>query len=98
MFSQFVVPRLELSKSFEVIVTSWEERDLDKVRLCELALSRSAGRVQPTRALLIDNLDENVRRWRAVGGLGYWYRGDAQLESDLASELRGLWQVSLGAA
>jgi len=78
-FTRFVVPAYRLDAVFDVIVTSWEEHTRDKARLCEIALERLGG-TDPSEALLIDNLEENVEAWRERGGHGYWFRGDAEFE------------------
>ncbi|MGO9875407.1 MAG: HAD family hydrolase [Acidimicrobiia bacterium] len=80
-FSRFVVPNYGLDSVFERIVTSWEERTLDKTSLCELAVERLGGR-DPSEALLIDNIEANVDTWRSVGGQAYLFRGDEQFACD----------------
>jgi FMN phosphatase YigB (HAD superfamily) len=80
-FSRFVVPNYGLDSVFEQIVTSWEERTLDKGRLCEAALERLGGH-DPSEALLIDNVEANVDAWRFLGGQGYLFRGDERFARD----------------
>jgi FMN phosphatase YigB (HAD superfamily) len=79
VFTRFVVPAYQLDSVFDVIVTSWEEHTRDKARLCEIAVERLGG-TDPSEALLIDNIEENVDAWRARGGRAYWFRGDAEFE------------------
>jgi phosphoglycolate phosphatase-like HAD superfamily hydrolase len=81
MFSRFVVPNYGLDVVFEQIVTSWEERTLDKARLCQTALERLGGD-DPSEALLVDNVEANVDAWRSLGGLGYVFRGDELFAHD----------------
>jgi beta-phosphoglucomutase-like phosphatase (HAD superfamily) len=81
VFSRFIVPHYELESIFDTIVTSWEEQTRDKSQLCEIALQRLGGH-DPAEALLIDNIEANVEAWRARGGRGYWFRGDAELAGD----------------
>ena len=75
IFSECVVPNYELHEMFETIVTSWEERTLDKSDLCDVALKR-LGIADRRDALLIDNLVKNVEGWRARGGLAHHFTGD----------------------
>jgi FMN phosphatase YigB (HAD superfamily) len=77
VFSRFVVPNYGLDSVFDVIVTSWEEATMEKGRLCEVALEHLGGH-DPGEALLIDNIAENVDAWRALGGQGYLFTGDAE--------------------
>jgi phosphoglycolate phosphatase-like HAD superfamily hydrolase len=79
VFTRFVVPAHQLDSVFDVIVTSWEERTRDKARLCEIALERLGG-TDPSEALLIDNIEENIDAWRARGGQARLFRGDAEFE------------------
>jgi FMN phosphatase YigB (HAD superfamily) len=48
---------------------------MNKARLCEIALERLGGD-DPGEALLIDNIEENVNAWRALGGQAYLFTGD----------------------
>lgn len=73
LFSRFVVPNYALDSTFDEIVTSWEERTLDKAHLCEIALERLGGH-DPAEGLLIDNIEANVEGWRALGGRAYLFR------------------------
>ena len=85
LFNPDIVPALELDRWFDPIVTSWEERTLDKAELCDLALARMEGEFDRSEALLIDNKQANVEDWRRRGGRGYVYRDDATFAADLAS-------------
>jgi beta-phosphoglucomutase-like phosphatase (HAD superfamily) len=89
-FSKVIVPRYELARIFDPIVTSWEERTLDKCELALAALARLDGDVLPAEALLIDNLAHNVDAWIARGGRGYWFRGDDPFRADLDGALAEL--------
>ena len=70
VFTRFVVPNYQLDALFPVIVTSWQEHTLDKAELCARALARLDGTVGHDEALLIDNIEPNVRAWEAGRGLG----------------------------
>ena len=85
VFRQVIVPTYELDQVFDVIVVSAEEHTTDKVRLCELALERLGKRASRHSSLLIDNISDNVERWRASGGLGYQFLDDATFAQDLTS-------------
>ena len=92
LFSRYVVPAYELDQVFSVLVTSWEAKTVDKAELCSQALERLGGG-SPDEALLIDNLEDNVRGWERAGGIGYVYRGEAQFVLDMAGGLGGLFRA-----
>jgi hypothetical protein len=81
LFTRFVVPNYPLESAFDVIVTSWESRTLDKAELCAIALTRLGGN-DPAEGLLIDNVEANVEAWRARGGQGYLHLDDARFARD----------------
>ena len=81
LFSDLIVPNYALDTVFDEIVTSWQERTLDKAQLCTIALERLGGH-DPGEALLIDNVSENVEAWRALGGRAYLFRGDTEFLAD----------------
>jgi FMN phosphatase YigB (HAD superfamily) len=81
LFNQYVVPNYSLDNVFDAIVTSWEEHTLAKARLCEIALERLGGQ-DPAEGLLLDNIEENVDAWRALGGQAYLFRNDAEFAAD----------------
>ena len=89
VFTNFVVPIYELDRVFPVIVTSWQEKTLSKASLCTEALRRLGGSAN-SEALLIDNIEQNVREWEQAGGRGYWFRGETQFLADLHSSLSAL--------
>ena len=90
LFSELIVPQYAVFKRFEMIVTSWEERVLDKAELCAVALSRLQVAIAPSAALLIDNMSDNVKQWEQRGGQGYWFRGPEVLNRDLSGALAHL--------
>lgn len=81
IFSKQVVPNYRLNQLFEAIVTSWEEKTLDKSDLCDIALLRLGGVSDRSGALLIDNRIENVESWRARGGIAYHFTGNEAFAS-----------------
>ncbi len=96
VFTRFVVPQYQLEALFPVIVTSWQEHTLEKADLCARAVERFEHKVEPSEALLIDNIEGNVRAWEAAGGKGYVFVGDTQFAVDLQTVLGEL--VGDGAA
>jgi len=90
LFSAAVVPAYELDGVFDAIVTSWQERSLDKAALCAVALERLGGAIAPAEALLIDNKVDNVAAWRARGGRGYAFIDERTFARDLSGELADL--------
>ena len=87
VFTNFVVPHYRLDDLFPVIVASWQEGAVDKTGLCALALERFKGTFEPSEALLIDNIESNVRAWEESGGCGYVFVGDAEFAVDLKNVL-----------
>ena len=84
LFTSDVVPALGLDRHFHPIVTSWEERTLDKTELCVAAMRR-LGIDDPAAGLLVDNLEPNIRAWREHGGTGYLFLTDERFAADLES-------------
>ncbi len=87
IFSSIVVPHYELQSRFPVIVTSWEERSLDKSILCDIAIVRLGLPLTRSECLLIDNKQENLRGWIAQGGAAHHFKGEEELERDLTHML-----------
>jgi beta-phosphoglucomutase-like phosphatase (HAD superfamily) len=79
IFSQVVAPTYDLARRFAPIVTSWEERTVDKADLCDAAIARLPERPARAECLLIDNKAENVEAWRSRGGAGFHFQGEAGL-------------------
>jgi FMN phosphatase YigB (HAD superfamily) len=82
LFRDLIVPNYQLDSTFDVIVISAEEGTNDKADLCEVAAAQ-LGCVDPSQALLIDNIEANVDGWRSRGGAAYWFRGDEEFASRL---------------
>ncbi|MHC4821302.1 MAG: hypothetical protein ACYTDX_06245, partial [Planctomycetota bacterium] len=83
LFSSTIVPAMGLDRDFPVIVTSWQERTLDKVELCRIALERLSDRPSIGTALLVDNDATNVSAFVEQGGQGYRFTTDRALARDL---------------
>lgn len=82
-FSRLIAPHYGIDSDFPVVVTSWEERQLDKTALCEIALARLGAQGAFATALLVDNRADNVEAFRARGGQAYLFVDDATFASDL---------------
>lgn len=89
LFSDVIVPAHDLQSGCEVIVTSWEERSIDKSVLCSLAIERLDAGIEPGEALLIDNKQANIEAWASVGGAGYHYTTDDAFRRDVERGLIG---------
>jgi hypothetical protein len=89
IFSEVVVPALDLARRFKVIVTSWEEGIEDKAELCDIAMAR-LGLANRAECLLIDNCEDNVAAWRARGGSGHHFVGEDAFCEQFAPKLRSL--------
>ncbi|MEJ2132431.1 MAG: hypothetical protein P8Y95_12645 [Gammaproteobacteria bacterium] len=83
-FSEVIVPLCALDEPTSAIVTSWEERTVDKGALCAIALERMNLGCEPSEALLIDNKQANVDAWIARDGVGYVYTTDDDFRRDAA--------------
>lgn len=90
LFSDVIVPAHDLASVCDTIVTSWEERTIDKSILCGVALERLSIEVEPAEALLIDNKQVNLDAWATMGGAGYLYRTDTDFRRDIADGRLGL--------
>lgn len=89
-FSSLVVPSYDLAQLFKPIVTSWEERTLDKGELAARALELLCRDIHPSEALLIDNKSSNVEAWERRGGRGYVFRNEKTFVADLCGPLEEL--------
>lgn len=73
---EMVTVEYDLLDIFNCVVASWDSGTDDKVRLCRIALGRLPIQCPPSRALLIDNIEDNVAGWMAAGGHGYVFTDD----------------------
>ena len=87
-FSDLIVPHYGLDRDFGVIVASWQERTLDKVGLCDIALERFAAPAKRESTLLVDNRPDNVEAFRAAGGQAYFFTDDPRFVVDVPA-IRG---------
>lgn len=82
IFSYVIAPHYQLTETFPVLVTSWEEVSLCKADLCDAALPRLGGTVSRSDALLIDNKAENTDEWTAAGGRSYLFTTESRFNED----------------
>jgi FMN phosphatase YigB (HAD superfamily) len=97
-FSDWIVPAYGLARLFAPIVTSAELGSLDKGAMGLRALEQLEGDCSPGEALLVDNKRHNLEAWAAVGGRGYWFRGEDRFRADLLGELADLHATLAGDA
>jgi RimJ/RimL family protein N-acetyltransferase len=83
IFTEYIATHYQLARDFPVVVTSWQERVLDKSDLCLIALERLGAKGDLAGALLVDNRADNVAAWRARGGQAYHFTDDATFARDL---------------
>jgi len=87
IFSDVVVPALDLASRFSPVVASWEAGIEDKADLCDLAMAK-LGLSDRADCLLIDNRADNVASWRARGGSAYRFVGEQALVEQLSPTLQ----------
>jgi hypothetical protein len=71
----------QLPSMFDLIITSSEIGNDDKVEICSVACRRLG--IQPSQSVLVDNIATHVERWRAEAGHGYVFTDDEQFARDL---------------
>lgn len=82
-FAELVVPHHHLERFFATIVTSAEAGSPDPVVLARLGRARLGLDQGLATSLLIDESWRNVADFKAAGGLGYLFEGDAEFATDL---------------
>ena len=86
VFSEWVVPYYKLDQIFSPIVTSSEEKTLDKSDICDIALAELSGHITRKEALLIDNKKESIEGWKTLSGSVYHFRGPDVFEKDIVDK------------
>ncbi len=76
VFTKVVVPAHRLDQVFDVIVNSFDYRDLHKEHLWPVAFQRLGGDVQYWNSLLIEDGETEPARFRRLGGQAYQYSTD----------------------
>ncbi len=90
LFSEVIVSLCEFEDVTDVVDTSWDERTVDKGRMCEIALERMGVACGAEGALLIDNKQKCLDEWSQRGDLGYLFRSDDAFKRDVANGIDGL--------
>ena len=76
LFTEIVVPDLELRRMFDVIVNSADYREGRKEILWQIAFDLLDAAVTYDQCLLIEDSPKNVELFRRLGGRAYQYRDD----------------------
>jgi FMN phosphatase YigB (HAD superfamily) len=76
VFDAVVVPAHGLDRIFDVILNSYDYRELDKRVLWPIAFEQLGPGIGYHNSLLIEDSLSSVRRFRAAGGTSYRYQGD----------------------
>jgi hypothetical protein len=71
----------QLPSMFDLIITSSEIGNDDKVEICSVPCRRLG--IQSSKSVLVDNIATHVERWRAEGGQAYVFTDDEQFARDL---------------
>ncbi len=94
LFTDVIEPICGFDSTCDVIVTSWQERTIDKAILCEIAVQRLGLSCANRQALLIDNKQENIDAWASRDGAVYLFTTDDQFGRDLADGIDALTRAS----
>lgn len=87
VFGKVVVPCHRLAEKFDVIVNSFDYREIDKTVLWPKAFELLGGGIGYEHSLLIEDSQRNVMKFRERGGQACHYRND---------ELFLAWQQAAG--
>ena len=79
VFTEFVVPAHGLADKFDVIINSFDYKELDKSVLWAIAFEFLGGGIGYHQSLLIEDGQKNVERFRESGGYACRYENDEQL-------------------
>lgn len=94
LFSEIIVPVCGFEADCNAIVTSWEERTIDKRVLNRIAIERLELDCGNNAALLIDNKLSNIDDWIGSGGAGYHYTSDEAFTRDVAKGIDAIARYS----
>jgi hypothetical protein len=78
VFSKIVVPYHNLNNQFDVIINSFDFREIDKTVLWGKAFEFLGNGIGYNQSLLIEDGEKNVRKFRENGGYAYQYKNDEQ--------------------
>ena len=76
VFTKIVVPHHDLASRFDVIINSFDYREIDKSILWTHAFELLGGGIGYGQSLLIEDGERNVAKFRAHGGYAYQYGND----------------------
>jgi hypothetical protein len=76
VFTKVVVPHHDLAARFDVIINSFDYREIDKSILWAHAFELLGGGIGYRQSLLIEDGGGNVAKFRAHGGYAYQYEND----------------------
>jgi len=85
VFTKIVVPCHHLADKFDVIINSFDYREIDKSVLWAKAFERLGDGIGYGRSLLIEDGEKNVMKFRKHGGYAYQYTNDKQFLTWLQS-------------
>ena len=76
VFTKIVVPCHHLGDKFDVIINSFDYREIDKSVLWAEAFECLGNGIGYSQSLLIEDGEKNVRKFREHGGYAYQYTND----------------------
>lgn len=85
VFTKVVVPYHDLAAQFDVIINSFDYREIDKSVLWVRAFELLGGGIGYSQSLLIEDGQGNVEKFRAHGGYAYQYENDESFQAWLKS-------------
>ena len=85
VFSSVIVPSHGLDRLFDVILNTFDYRELDKEVLWPIAFERLGVEFGYDNSLLIEDSSDNVARFRAHGGQAYRFQDDERFVEWLTS-------------
>jgi FMN phosphatase YigB (HAD superfamily) len=81
VFTKIVVPFHHLNDRFDVIINSFDYREIDKTVLWAKAFELLGNKAGYAKSLLIEDGAKNVRKFREHGGHAYQYENDSRFLS-----------------
>jgi hypothetical protein len=85
VFTKVVVPYHDLASRFDVIINSFDYREIDKSILWARAFEILGSGVGYRQSLLIEDGQGNVEKFRTHGGYAYQYENDESFQTWLKS-------------
>jgi|SRR5665648_787273 len=78
VFTKIVVPYHNLNNKFDVIINSFDFKEIDKTILWSKAFEFLGNGIGYSQSLLIEDGEKNVKKFRENGGYAYQYENDEQ--------------------